>query len=147
LARDRSYITVAGLVLVRQKPGSAKGVMFVTIEDETGTANLVIWPSLFEKQRRVVLAAGMIECQGQVQREGDVIHLVAHRLVDHSALLRRVGERDEAFPMPLGRGDEARTGSDPDSRERDGILTKVRDIYIPDLRLGSGIKVKTRDFR
>jgi error-prone DNA polymerase len=146
-ARDRSYITVAGLVLVRQKPGSAKGVMFVTIEDETGTANLVIWPSLFEKQRRVVLAAGMIECQGQVQREGDVIHLVAHRLVDHSALLRRVGERDEAFPMPLGRGDEARTGSGPDSRERDAPLGKVRDIYIPDLRLGSGIKVKTRDFR
>jgi error-prone DNA polymerase len=102
---------------------------------------------LFERQRRIVLAAGMIECQGQVQREGEVIHLVAHRLVDHSALLRRVGERDEAFPMPLGRGDEARTGGSPDPRERAGSLAKARDIYIPDLRLGSGIKVKTRDFR
>ena len=55
-ARDGRSVTVAGLVLVRQKPGSAKGVMFITIEDETGIANLVIWPALFEKQRRVILS-------------------------------------------------------------------------------------------
>lgn len=55
-ARDGRWLEAAGLVLVRQRPGSAKGVMFITIEDETGVANLVVWPSLFERQRRVVLS-------------------------------------------------------------------------------------------
>ena len=109
-ARDRSRITVAGLVLVRQMPGSAKGVMFITLEDETDVANLVIWPSLFERQRRLVLSAGMIGCRGRVQREGQVVHLVAEHLIDHSDLLRTVGTRDEAFPLPHGRGDEAAAG-------------------------------------
>jgi DNA polymerase III alpha subunit len=62
-ARDGKWLTTAGLVLVRQKPGSAKGVMFITIEDET-LANLVIWPSLYERQRRIILSAGMIAVQG-----------------------------------------------------------------------------------
>ena len=61
---------VAGLVLVRQKPASAKGVMFMTIEDETGHTNLIIWPSLFEKQRQILLTAKMISCYGKLQREG-----------------------------------------------------------------------------
>src|ERR1700744_1248621 len=76
---DRRKITTAGLVLVRQKPGSAKGVMFITIEDETGVANLVIWPSLYERQRRSILGAGMIGVEGRVQREGQVVHLVAQQ--------------------------------------------------------------------
>lgn len=62
--RDRRLTRVAGLVLVRQKPGSAKGVMFITIEDETGVANLVIWPSLYEQQRRVVLGASLLVVDG-----------------------------------------------------------------------------------
>jgi error-prone DNA polymerase len=61
------HVSVAGLVLVRQKPGSAKGVMFITLEDETAVANLIVWPSLFEKQRRLVLSAGMMGVQGKVQ--------------------------------------------------------------------------------
>jgi error-prone DNA polymerase len=144
LARARAgrRLTVPGIGLVRQKPGSARGVMFITLEDETGVANLVVWPSLFEQQRRLVLSAGMIACHGRVQREGEVVHLVAERLEDLSALLRSVGEREE-FRLPHGRGDEARTGGSPDRRG----LGHARDIYIPDLRLGSGIKVPTRDFR
>ena len=59
-ARDGRWLETAGLVLVRQKPGSAKGVMFITIEDESGIANLVIWPSLYERQRRIILSAGMM---------------------------------------------------------------------------------------
>src|SRR4051794_32812702 len=145
-ARDRSRITVAGLVLVRQKPGSAKGVMFITLEDETDVANLVIWPSLFERQRRLVLSAGMIGCRGRVQREGQVVHLVAEHLIDHSDLLRTVGMRDEAFPLPHGRGDEARGGGGPDERNP-ALGRKARDIYIPDLRIESGLKVRTRDFK
>ena len=146
-ARDGKWLTTAGLVLVRQKPGSAKGVMFITIEDETGVANLVIWPSLYERQRRVILAAGMIAVQGRVQREGDVVHLVAHHLTDLSADLAGVGDRDVGFPLPHGRGDEFHHGSpgiDPRSLPPKG--PKPRDIYVPDLHIDS-IKVKTRDFR
>jgi error-prone DNA polymerase len=146
-ARDGKWLTTAGLVLVRQKPGSAKGVMFITIEDETGVANLVIWPSLYERQRRIILAAGMIAVQGRIQREGEVVHLVAHHLIDLSADLAGVGDRDNSFPLPHGRGDEFHHGSpgiDPRSLPSKG--PKARDIYVPDLHNDS-IKVKTRDFR
>ncbi len=86
-ARDGSKAHIAGLVLVRQKPSSAKGVMFMTIEDETGTANLIIWPSLYERQRRIILAARLIACRGMVQREGAVIHLIANDMTDFSTHL------------------------------------------------------------
>ncbi|WP_298123342.1 error-prone DNA polymerase [Brevundimonas sp.] len=138
--RDRRLTRVAGLVLVRQKPGSAKGVMFITIEDETGVANLVIWPSLYEQQRRIVLSASLLVVDGKVQREGDVVHIVATRLHDGSNVLASLGQRDR-FPLPHGRGDEVYRGSAPDAR-----TPKVRDIYIPDLSL-EAIRVKTRDFR
>ena len=71
-------------MLVRQRPGSAKGVMFITIEDETGIANLVVWPELFEKQRRVILSASMIAVAGRIQREGEVVHVIARTLTDLS---------------------------------------------------------------
>ncbi|WP_404419711.1 error-prone DNA polymerase [Brevundimonas vesicularis] len=112
--RDGRLTRVAGLVLVRQKPGSAKGVMFITIEDETGVANLVIWPSLYERQRRIVLSASMLVVDGKVQREGDVVHIVATQLHDGSALLAAVGDRGEAFPLRHGRGDEFHRGGSPD---------------------------------
>ena len=146
-ARDGKWLTTAGLVLVRQKPGSAKGVMFITIEDETGVANLVIWPSLYERQRRIILVAGMMGVQGRVQREGEVVHLVAHQLTDMSAELAAVGDGDGEFPTPHGRGDEfhhGSTGGDPRDLPPKGLRT--RDIYVRDLHIDS-IKVKTRDFR
>jgi hypothetical protein len=68
------------MVLVRQRPGSASGVTFVTVEDETGVANLVVWLPVFERHRRTVLSAGMLACHGRVQREGEVTHVVADRL-------------------------------------------------------------------
>ncbi|SAL80851.1 DNA polymerase [Caballeronia telluris] len=76
-----------GLVTVRQRPGTAKGVMFVTIEDETGNVNVIIWPSLLERQRREALGAALLGVYGTWQCEGEVRHLVAHRLVDMSHLL------------------------------------------------------------
>ncbi len=148
--RDGRKVVVPGIVLVRQKPGSAKGVMFITIEDETGVANLILWKDRFEKQRRLVLSAGMIACHGRVQREGEVIHVVTDHLEDLSDLLRSVGERDEAFPVVHGRGDGATHPAGQDPRSGPGAVTEMpvpRDIYVPDLRLGSGIKVPTRDFR
>ncbi len=134
--RDGRVIKTAGLVLVRQKPGSAKGVMFITLEDETGVVNLVIWPDLYEKQRGVVLGASLMGVLGRVQREGDVVHVVVTRLFDLSAQLAGLGERDEAFPLPHGRGDEFHHGSrEPDPRERIAAGVRV------------ALKVKPRDFR
>ena len=113
-------ITVAGIVLVRQRPGSAQGVIFATIEDETGHANIIIWPKVFERQRRVVLGARMIACRGLLQRESDVIHVVADDLTDLSDLLASVGRRGAPFPLPRGRGDQVTHGGGPDSRELPG---------------------------
>jgi error-prone DNA polymerase len=143
-AKDGKWLETAGIVLVRQKPGSAKGVMFITIEDETGVANLVIWPSLYEKQRRVILSAGMMAVYGRVQREGEVVHLIAHRLTDLSSELASIGDRDAAFPVPRGRGDEAKSGGGPDPRETLG--RKAREIFVPDHHIDR-IKVRARDFR
>ena len=148
--RDGRRVIVPGLVLVRQKPGSAKGVMFITIEDETGIANLILWPSVFERQRRLVLTASMIAVHGQVQKETGVTHVIAQRLEDLTPLLRQVGDRD--FTPTTGRGDEAKHGGAPDLRAPDlradirQSKHKPRDIYCPE-RLATGIKVETRDFR
>jgi error-prone DNA polymerase len=109
-ARDGRWLEAAGIVLVRQRPGSAKGVMFVTLEDETGIANLVIWAKVLEANRRAILSAGMMAAHGRVQREGDVVHLVAQRITDLSADLASVGSREAAFPLPHGRGDQLRRG-------------------------------------
>jgi len=142
-SRDRRWVDVAGLVLVRQRPGSAKGVMFMTIEDETGVANVVIWEKVFERFRRVVLGAGMIGIKGHIQREGEVVHVVARELFDLSAELASVGAREAGFPLPHGRGDEFHHGSPgPDPRG----LPKARNLVDPYLHIDE-IKVKTRDFR
>ncbi|MGO4562994.1 error-prone DNA polymerase [Rhizobiales bacterium 3FA27D7] len=116
-ARDGRWLEAAGIVLVRQRPGSAKGVLFVTLEDETGIGNLVIWPKVFDANRRALLSAGMLAVRGRIQREGAVVHLVAQRITDLSADLASVGARDAAFPLPHGRGDEFHHGSpSPDPR-------------------------------
>ncbi|MGY6246831.1 error-prone DNA polymerase [Bosea thiooxidans] len=146
-ARDGRWLAAAGIVLVRQRPGSAKGVMFITLEDESGIANLVVWPKVFEQFRRTILSAGMISVRGRIQREGEVVHLVAQRLTDLSADLAGVGKRGQPFPLPHGRGDEFRHGSaTPDPRDLPPKGLRARDIYIADLHIDA-IKVKTRDFR
>lgn len=145
-ARDGKWLTTAGIVLVRQKPGSAKGVMFITIEDESGVANLVIWPSLYERQRRIILGASMIAVQGRTQREGEVVHLMARQLTDMSADIAGVSERDEQFPLPHGRGDEFHHGGSPDARGLPPKGLRTRDIYIPDLHIDS-LRLKPRNFR
>jgi error-prone DNA polymerase len=89
--RDGRWVEVAGLVLLRQRPGTAKGVMFITIEDETGIANLIVWPSVYERQRRIILSAGMLGVRGRVQREGEIVHIIAHWLTDMSGNLAKIG--------------------------------------------------------
>ena len=87
----------AGIVTCRQRPGTAKGVVFVTLEDETGYTNVVVWNKLVEKQRRELLHSSLLGVEGEIQREGEVVHLVAHRLVDHSRLLGRLVTESRDF--------------------------------------------------
>jgi error-prone DNA polymerase len=86
-----------GIVTVRQRPGTAKGVLFLTLEDETGNVNVIVWPSLVEQQRREVLNAPLLGVYGIWQREGEVRHLVAKRLVDMSHLLGKLDTRSRDF--------------------------------------------------
>ncbi|MBO0664433.1 error-prone DNA polymerase [Jiella sp. MQZ9-1] len=146
-ARDGRWLAAAGLVLVRQRPGSAKGVMFITMEDESGIANLVVWPKTFEKFRRIVLTATMLGAHGRIQREGDVVHLVVQKLADLSAKLASIGGREAHFPLPHGRGDEFHHGSPTqDPRDKPPRTPAAHDIYIRDLQLDT-ISVKARNFR
>ncbi|KAB2674230.1 error-prone DNA polymerase [Brucella tritici] len=145
--RDGRWLEAAGIVLVRQRPGSAKGVMFITVEDETGIANLVVWTKVFEKFRCIILSSGMIAVKGRIQREGEVVHLVAHRITDLSRELASVGQRDGAFPLPHDRGDEFHNASSsPDPRGQPPTVPRTRDMYVRDLHIDA-IRVKARDFR
>ncbi len=93
-------ITVAGLVTIRQRPATAKGIIFVTLEDETGVINLVVRPPVFERHSRPLLAAVLLAASGRVEREGLVIHLIAHSLEDRSPDLRALTEPDiPAIPI------------------------------------------------
>lgn len=83
-------VMVAGLVLVRQRPGTAKGVIFVTLEDETGTCNVVVWAKVYERFRRAVIAGRLLRVTGRVQREAGVVHVVAEQIEDLSAMLDRL---------------------------------------------------------
>ena len=96
-------LEIAGLVLIRQRPGSANGVVFVTLEDETGIANLIVWPDVLERFRRAALGATLLYCRGQLQREESVIHIVAEDLRDWTARLNTLRERtgDETLPPPV----------------------------------------------
>ena len=127
-------------------PGSAKGVMFMTLEDETANANLIIWPSVFEKNRRTILAATMLGVRGRVQREGNVIHVIAEHLKDMTEVLKAISGVGEPFQLAPGRGDEAKGGGGgPDSRDPKPVV-RPRDIYVPDLHIDT-LKLKARNFR
>ena len=80
-------VCVAGLVLCRQRPGTAKGVIFVTLEDETGPCNVVVWAKVYERFRRAVIAGRMLRVTGRVQRQAGVVHVVAEGIEDISAML------------------------------------------------------------
>ncbi|MBP1805861.1 error-prone DNA polymerase [Rubellimicrobium aerolatum] len=103
-ARDRQKVRLAGLVLVRQRPGSAKGTCFITLEDETGTMNLVIWPKVMETYRKVVMQARLLAVEGHVQREVEIVHVVAERLVDRTDALLRLAP--EGLAPTLSHADE-----------------------------------------
>jgi error-prone DNA polymerase len=109
--KDGARVAYAGVVLVRQRPGSAKGVVFMTLEDEMGVANSVVWPNMLERFRKVVMAARLILVKGVVQRHQDIIHIVAQYLEDRSAWLRRLAEAGPTMAVPVANADEVGAGS------------------------------------
>ncbi len=143
--KDGAWVAVAGVVLVRQRPGSAKGVVFMTIEDETGVANAVIWPKTLERFRKVVMTARLVLIHGRIQRHEDIIHVVSTRLEDRNDWLATLSELDTAMPMPIpiANADEVlrpEPGSARSPLRRDGLPRPSRhprqQVVIP----------KSRDF-
>jgi error-prone DNA polymerase len=116
---QNSLVTVAGLVLMRQMPGTAKGVVFATLEDETGIANIVIWPKVFERHRRLVMTSRFLAVHGRLQRAGLVVHVVAEEFVDLTSQLCRLRDGDITLP-------DARMLS---SKQSELPLIKSRDFH------------------
>jgi error-prone DNA polymerase len=136
LATTRNYqpVRLAGLVLVRQRPGSAKGVCFITLEDETGSANLVVWPKVMESFRKVVMQARLLVIEGHVQREVEIVHVVAARHLDRTDALLRLAP--EGFAPALSHADEVARPVQGSARSpqpghpRDArIIPKSRDFH------------------
>jgi len=114
LAKNNALVSVAGIVLVRQRPGSAKGVVFLTLEDEFSVCNVVIWPQVLENYRSVVMGARLMLIRGRVQKSNDVLHVVANRVEDKTPWLALLTEDGALLKNPLARTDEvARPGPDP----------------------------------
>jgi error-prone DNA polymerase len=124
-------IAVAGLVLVRQRPGSAKGVIFMTLEDEGGVANIIVWPKVFERDRAVVLGARFVVVHGRLQKQDGVTHVVADRVVDRTELLAHLTDA-AVLPAVLARADEVKRPQ-PDARDKriDSALKRQQRLVVP----------------
>jgi len=117
-------LAIAGVVLIRQRPGSANGVVFITIEDETGIANLIVWPQILERFRRAALGATLLRCTGKLQREESVIHIVADRLDDMTPRLNTLRDRTgEPEPRPPRKPPLALPERVPGYDPRDIVIT------------------------
>jgi error-prone DNA polymerase len=115
-------VIVAGLVLVRQRPGTASGVIFATLEDETGVANIIVWPKTFEANRRVVLGARVMGVRGQLQREGIVTHVIAKEFIDLTPQMMAIANGHDIGEAVVARADEGKSGPH-------GSRTRDRDQY------------------
>ena len=126
----RSMVKVAGVVLIRQRPGSAKGVCFITLEDESGVINLVIWPDVMERQRKVIMGARLMEVKGRVEYDDEVIHVIATHLTDATTALHALS--DDLLAHHVDRADHvlrpvqgSRGGHPRDVR----VIPKSRDFH------------------
>lgn len=99
---EGARIAVAGLVILRQRPGTAKGVVFLTLEDETGVVNVIVWRKIFERFRRAVIAGRMLKVTGRMQRAHEVTHVIAEEIEDISALLDRLVQPPADAPFAGG---------------------------------------------
>ncbi|TMJ64844.1 MAG: error-prone DNA polymerase [Alphaproteobacteria bacterium] len=117
-------LSIAGIVLIRQRPGSANGVVFITIEDETGIANLIVWPAILERFRRAALGATLLRCTGKLQREETVIHVVADRLEDMTPRLNTLRDHtgDAVAPRPAPKPPFTYSAKPPGYDPRDIVI-------------------------
>jgi error-prone DNA polymerase len=152
--RNNERLTTVGLILVRQRPGTAKGVIFLTLEDETGVANVIVWPDVFTRFRKVVLSARLVKIRGKLQREGIVTHLIAEEIVDLSDRLDALGyggsdgqpDDPREFENAWARADEIKYGVRPDPRES---VSQGRKLAKPSLwrhPRKTHIAIKSRNF-
>ncbi|WP_417450041.1 error-prone DNA polymerase [Kordiimonas sp.] len=135
--KDGDKLTITGLVLVRQRPGSAKGVIFMTLEDETGVANIIVWKKVFEAARAAVMGSRLALIHGKLQREDGVTHIVADEVIDRSAELLRLS--DDQLQLPTPAADEVLCPTAGDTR-----LPAYRPAMHP--RNVKGLVPKSRDF-
>jgi error-prone DNA polymerase len=117
--RNGGRVTVAGLVLVRQRPGTAKGVIFMTLEDEAGVANVIVWPKAFERLRAIVLGARFVAVTGKLQSESGVIHIIADRMADLTPMLGLLSEAGATIAT-TARADEVRRPQPSMAQKRQG---------------------------
>jgi error-prone DNA polymerase len=122
----RSMVQVTGVVLIRQRPGSAKGVIFVTIEDETGVVNIVVWPNMKEKFRREVMGARLMEVRGRVECDDEVIHVIADHITDASGQLHRLS--GDLLAPPMDHGDHLNRQAHGHPRDV-RVIPKSRDFH------------------
>jgi error-prone DNA polymerase len=128
-AREGSPIRLPGLVLMRQRPGTAKGIVFITLEDEFGVANLVIYPNIGERDRSAMIGARLMVAEGRIERETEhaevpITHLICRKLIDRGDLLRQlsISENDPTWAdATLGRADEVRRPNPGSSRAKVGL--------------------------
>jgi error-prone DNA polymerase len=131
--KDGDMVCIAGLITVRQRPGTAKGVLFMTLEDETGSANLVVWQTLFDKYRKEIVQSRLLMVAGKLQIANGVTHLVVHRCFNLTALLRSLTETD--LPQTLACGDETTKPVNYDGRSTapavstEGAFHKGRNFH------------------
>ena len=107
LLQAKGRVTVTGLVITRQRPDTASGVIFLTLEDETGTANMVVWKKVYEAFRKAVIAGRLVRVTGRIERDGPVVHLIAEQIEDVSALLATLS-RPVMIDANDGRADETK---------------------------------------
>jgi DNA polymerase III alpha subunit len=143
--RSGTRATVSGLVTIRQRPGTASGVIFMTIEDETAVANIIVWPKTFERFRAIILGARYIAVTGELQQESGVIHVVAEKLLDLTPLLASLTESAPP-PQSLARADAVKRPHDEnvDSRARARRTPRITaPTELPDL-IASDLDVPAR---
>jgi error-prone DNA polymerase len=127
---DGISVKVAGLVLVRQRPGTASGICFITIEDETGTANLVVFKNLFDKFRKEILHSRLLMIEGKLQKEGEVIHVVARNCYDLSGLLSQLSHSGESSALQtLSRADEKDDRIDPRTQKKSQQKSQQLEMF------------------
>ncbi len=133
-AKAGAFVSVAGVVLVRQRPGTAKGVVFITLEDEVGVCNVVVWRKVLEKYRAIVMGARLLLVRGRIERAGEIIHVVAGRLEDKTGWLSLLSDDLRPLANPLAHADEVvRPGYDRQPAARHPrqmrVIPKSRDFH------------------